>query len=1038
MNGLRKGRGLLLGTTMLVSVTGMMAAPASAEEAMETVVVTGIKASLESALEIKKNSDQVVDSITAVDIGALPDSSVAESLQRVPGIQITRTDQASDPMRWAGFGNGVFVRGLSWVKTLTNGHEIFSAESGRSISFADISSDLMAGLDVYKNPNAKMIEGGVGGTVDLKTRKPFDFRDNKLAATGSLSYGDISDTPTGSVNVLGSSRFNTKVGEVGVLVSVDYQNMTASNNLVASNAYRFSGTVDGETVYYPGDTQNKRTQIAFKRMDWKQPRLALDATLQWRPTERLDVEFTALFTKASPQATDHGIFARINDNQAALNAYNYSDDGSWTGGTISNSEVTNKTRYQVRHHITAMYSTNVHYTPTDRLDLTFDAQYVDSRSYEYSMQVESQVKNDQWCLFASNGNKSANCSNGTKGVSGSTFYSTSPEINYTFDVSQGTPRFAFNSDATTAFGTQSNQLWSAAMDHYENNYAHSWATRADASYDLTGTVLGGWIKNVDAGFRANLKQATSRRTNYNYNRTSFQTWSVGYKSTYTASKYASALGDMSTQASDFSELYQFGDVLGQKMPAVWMAKASSLKNVWTTWKAIQSMESTSAQLGLTDTMFKPLPVAAGCTQGAGYRCMAMYNSMSYSALGSTGNGGGTDIETENTYAGYSQINFKHDNLFGFDVPFDGNAGVRIVRSQTGDAGGYLLLPSVSSCGSVDTTGTLTCTDRAGAYSFVNNGGASAVATTDARSNGYTDILPSFNIRASLADRLLLRLAYSKGVVRPAFSMTQNYANLTYTFGSGTDIGTFSTLYGGKTGTAGNPDLKPLHASNYDLSLEWYFAEASSLSVALFYKDVSDYFMSGIVPMAITRNNITETFYVTSYVNGSKGKVQGLEVAYQQFFAFLPGALSGLGFQANYTKLYNSGGKNVAGSLTSSGDIANGADATLPMEGMSNDSANAALMYEKYGISGRLTYNWRSRFLMNSSAANIGQPVWQRGYGQVDGSLMYTYQEHYKIGVQTKNILKQSTVLEVGSVAYHPAFQWVEGERQLSLILRANW
>lgn len=1036
MNGMKKARGVLLGTTILASAAAIVTAPASADEVMETVVITGIKASLQSAQDLKQNADQVVDSITAVDIGALPDSSVAESLQRVPGVQITRTDQASDPLRWAGFGNGVFIRGLSWVKTLTNGHEIFSAESGRSISFADISSDLMAGIDTYKNPNAKMIEGGVGGTIDLKTRKPFDFKSSKLAVSSSLAYGEISDAPTASVNVLGSTRFNTKVGEVGVLVSVDYQNLRSSNNVLAMNAYRFTGTVNNQTVYYPEDTNSKPAQASFKRMDWKQPRVALDATIQWRPSDRVEVELTALFTKASPQAIDHGIFPRIINTQAALNAYSYADDGTWIGGPTSNTEITNKSRFQVRHHITGMYNLGVHYTPTDRLDVNIDAQYVDSRSYEYSMQVESQVKNDQWCIFSLNGNVAANCRNGAKGAAGTTFYPNAPEVGFTIDLSQSSPIFSFSQNAADALGTQANQLWSAAMDHYENNYAHSFATRIDASYDFQGTGVGRWLKSFDAGFRANLKQATSRRTNWNYARTSFQTYSIGYKNSYSAAVYANALGDMSTQAPNFSEKYQFGEILGQAMPAVWMAKIDPLKSVWSTWSAVQAMEASSPQLQLTDTMFKPLPVASGCTEGAGYRCMAMYDSLSYSALGSIGNGGGSDTQYENTYAGYAQFNFKHDDFFGAEVPIDGNIGVRVISTEVGDKAGYLLLPTVASCATSNNPSP--CDDRDAAFNFVNANGAAAVVRVPGQSNRYTDVLPSFNLRMGLADRLMLRLAYSKGLVRAPFSYTQNYASLAYTFNSGTGNGTFAPLYGGKTGTGGNPNLLPMHAANYDASLEWYFADSGSLSLAVFHKDISNYFMSAIVPIAYNRNGIDQTFYVTSYVNGSKGKVEGMELAYQQFFDTLPGAFSGIGVQANYTKIYNSGGKNVAGSLVSATDIANTSDASLPMEGMSNDSMNAALMYEKYGLSGRLTYNWRSRFLINSSAANIGQPVWQRSYGQVDGSLMYTFLDHYKVGVQSKNLLAQKTVLEVGSVAYHPRFQWVDGERNVSLVFRANW
>jgi TonB-dependent receptor len=131
---------------------------------------------LESAQIIKKNADTVVDSITATDIGAFPDKSVAEALQRVPGITVSRLQSSDDSSHFSAEPASVLIRGLTQVRTEFNGRDSFSADANRGLNFNDISPELMAGVDSYKNQTAEMIEGGIAGTVNLRTRLPFDRR----------------------------------------------------------------------------------------------------------------------------------------------------------------------------------------------------------------------------------------------------------------------------------------------------------------------------------------------------------------------------------------------------------------------------------------------------------------------------------------------------------------------------------------------------------------------------------------------------------------------------------------------------------------------------------------------------------------------------------------------------------------------------------------------------------------------------------------------------------------------------------------------
>ena len=155
------------------------------------IIVTGYRAALQSAQSRKENADTVVDVITAEDIGALPDRSVAEALQRVPGVNIGRFEKTSDPDRFSVEGTGVIVRGLPFVRSELNGRDIFSATGGRELSFNDVSPELLGRVEVFKNVTADMIDGGIAGTVNLVTRKPLENPGFHIAGSIEGNYGDL-------------------------------------------------------------------------------------------------------------------------------------------------------------------------------------------------------------------------------------------------------------------------------------------------------------------------------------------------------------------------------------------------------------------------------------------------------------------------------------------------------------------------------------------------------------------------------------------------------------------------------------------------------------------------------------------------------------------------------------------------------------------------------------------------------------------------------------------------------------------------------
>ena len=177
------------------------------------IVVTGVRASIVGALNVKREAIQVVDSIVAEDVGKLPDNNVIEALQRVTGVQVTN--------RTGGEASGISIRGLPDALTTLNGRNIFTA-AGPSFALQDIPANLVKRIDVYKTRAAEQIETGIAGQVDVFTRRPFDF--DGFAVSGFVRgiFNEQADSYNPNVSALISNRWETGIGSIGLLVNGSY------------------------------------------------------------------------------------------------------------------------------------------------------------------------------------------------------------------------------------------------------------------------------------------------------------------------------------------------------------------------------------------------------------------------------------------------------------------------------------------------------------------------------------------------------------------------------------------------------------------------------------------------------------------------------------------------------------------------------------------------------------------------------------------------------------------------------------------------
>jgi iron complex outermembrane receptor protein len=298
---------------------------------------------------------------------------------------------------------------------------------------------------------------------------------------------------------------------------------------------------------------------------------------------------------------------------------------------------------------------------------------------------------------------------------------------------------------------------------------------------------------------------------------------------------------------------------------------------------------------------------------------------------------------ESTIAAYIQADLDGE-LFG--IPYRGNAGIRYYDTD------------LTSSSWSDQAGTLPVEVK----------------------RSYSDILPSLNLVFVLQEDLLLRFGLAKVMARP------NQEDLAL-------AGTYNMTE--ETARVGNPYLDPFEATAFDAGIEWYFSDLGLLSAAVFYKDIKSFISNGVIEGGIpvdTGDGIV-IFDATGPINGDAGKVQGIELGYQQLFEFLPAPFDGVGMQLNYT--YTDSDVDIP-------YIEGGQSINMPLEGLSEDSLNFVAYYENDFLSFRVAYNYRDVFLSNR-ANTQGNPVFTDAYGQWDASANWNISKNLTLSVNAINL-----------------------------------
>ncbi|GAB3038384.1 TonB-dependent receptor [Bowmanella dokdonensis] len=296
------------------------------EQKVEKIQVSGIRSSIKESLYLKQKATSVVDLVVADDIGKFPDENLAEALQRIPGITITRN---------GGEGQNILIRGLGGGYNITtlNGRKLASENAGRDFNFDTIASELVSVLQVYKSPEARLIEGGIGAVVDIETRKPLDLEGFTLSASAKGIYesrtedvhphasfivGDVSEDETFGILFSGAySKKTLRADTYSAAGFFDEEEGWGADSAGVPVDMNGNGQIDGQEEIFASKIPS---YMYFANAQDTRERLGATLALQWRPLENLDINFDALYSRYNTDGHHYQI-----------GFVNY--DESWTPGT---------------------------------------------------------------------------------------------------------------------------------------------------------------------------------------------------------------------------------------------------------------------------------------------------------------------------------------------------------------------------------------------------------------------------------------------------------------------------------------------------------------------------------------------------------------------------------------------------------------------------------------------------------------------------------------------------------------------------------
>ncbi|MDQ2075876.1 TonB-dependent receptor [Marinimicrobium sp. ABcell2] len=999
----------LIASAVASAMTGFSGATLAQEPMLEEVVVTGIRASLERSMDIRRDSRGVVDSIIAEDIGKMPDTNLAESLQRITGVAISRE---------GGEGSQVTVRGMGPDFNLVtlNGRSIASTTGGRSFDFANIAAEMVTAVNVSKTSDARFFSGGMGATIDLQTLRPLDSPGMTALISGKGIYDSSSRDASVTPEIVGLFSNTFADDTIGVAVALSYQERDDGNRrsevgtgwriFDARQDQDWSGEGDAQPVWGgipregqvnrpdPTDLDESRTHygvpqtITYVFTEEQRERLNGNLVLQWAPNENMTATF------------DYNRFERTvarQSNEASAWFTFAPSENVFNDGTVATPVIYTETYFGGDEAGTLCSDSPFRFTVERNGNLFCPEDFsmaagnaaskwvTDAVGFNFEWQVNDQL-HMEFDLAHSEASRTPDSPLGSNtGLSTAAFVRSSAAGDFTTDV------------PTLAVGG-GNQVQPSDMV-----LTGSYFQNENEAQEITQVRIGGNFEfdqnhNIDFGV-----QFTDADNHRRYAEVSRNDWGgVGHFGDPDAFFTPASILDQFSGMGNFSDASRLdnGGVLADGTNL-----SEDRLDRFFMWDMVDGRADAIANLGVpAENLTAPTDYDTG--------------GENVSGLDTEARGAQNRFTNEETTSLYGQYNYEND------AGFRAQLGLRWEQTD------------------VTSTSRLTAYDGAVWTADTEITLQSAGVTSLTETGSYNHFLPNLNVSYELTDNLIARAGYSKTIARGGFGDIMGGVNV----GSGAN-------QGGGSGSAGNPGLLPFESRNLDLGIEWYYGDASYVSLNYFSKDVTN-FISTVVETEIGLFGLTNPaqggiaqearesvggqgaairgyifdnhagdpnvnadartisggpgndpmrFDITRPTNAGRDQVvEGVEFNVQHMFGE-----TGFGAVFNYTvanaRFSYDDSYCVEASDDNDMDICRVADQEA-ITGIS-DTMNIVGFYDRDGINVRLAYNWRDSYLQ-SRFREGPNPVYTDEFATLDLNASYQINDYWQVFFQGINILDE--------------------------------